>query len=232
MFPLRDLALTVFILGMLPAVLARPEWGILLWTWIGLMNPHKLSWGFAYDFPFAMIVGVTTMLSILMSKEEKRLPLSPPVVVLLLFVAWMTFTTVVSLFPSEAWPKLERVLKIQLFIILTLIMMQTEQRLRALVLVATLSIAYFGIKGGVLTIMHGGGGMVLGPDGGFISGNTEIALALTVTLPLMYWLYLRPRGAGSGTQSWSGLFSSLYQFWVRIHAVGSWRGPHAAFTTA
>jgi putative inorganic carbon (hco3(-)) transporter len=191
MFPLRDIALTVFILGMLPAVLARPDWGILLWTWIGLMNPHKLSWGFAFDFPFAMIVGIATMVSILMSREEKRLPLSPPVIVLLLFVVWMTFTTIVSLFPSEAWPKLDRVLKIQLFIILTLVVMQTEQRLRALVVVATLSIAYFGVKGGVFTIMHGGGGMVLGPDGGFISGNTEIALALTVTLPLMRWLQLQ-----------------------------------------
>ena len=82
-------------------------------------------------------------------------------------------------------------MKIQVFILLTLIVMQSEARIRSLVLVATLSIAYFGIKGGVYTIAHGGGGMVLGPDGGFISGNTEIALALTVTLPLMRWLQLQ-----------------------------------------
>jgi probable O-glycosylation ligase (exosortase A-associated) len=33
--------------------------------------------------------------------------------------------------------------------------------------------------------------MVLGPDGGFISGNTEISLALTMTLPLMRWLQIQ-----------------------------------------
>jgi probable O-glycosylation ligase (exosortase A-associated) len=103
----------------------------------------------------------------------------------------MTVTTIFSLYPSEAWPKWDKVMKIQLFIFLTMMVMQSEQRIKALVLVGTLSIAYFGIKGGVYTIRSGGGGMVLGPDGGFISGNTEIALALTVTLPLVRWLQLQ-----------------------------------------
>ncbi len=185
MLSFRDLALTAFILGLLPAVLVHPDWGILLWTWVGLMNPHKMTWGFAYNFPFAMIIGVVTIFAILISKEPKRLPFTLVIAVLLLFIFWMTITTAVfSLFPELAWPKWEKVMKIQVFILLTLIVMQSEARIRALVLVATLSIAYFGIKGGLYTIAHAGGGMVLGPDGGFIAGNTEIALALTVTLPL------------------------------------------------
>ncbi|MGH9553064.1 MAG: DUF5935 domain-containing protein, partial [Terriglobales bacterium] len=156
---------------MLPAVLVRPHWGILLWTWVGLMNPHKMTWGFAYNFPFAMIIGVVTILAVLISKEPKRLPLTSVITVLLLFIVWMTITTVFfSLFPDLAWPKWEKVMKIQAFILLTLVVMQSEARVRSLVLVATLSIAYFGIKGGLYTIAHGGGGMVLGPDGGFISG--------------------------------------------------------------
>jgi len=156
------------------------------------MNPHKMAWGFAYSFPFAMIVGIVTVIAILISREPKKLPLSPPVVMLIAFNVWLVTTTALfALFPEFAWPKLEKIIKIQIFIFLTMMVMQTEQRIRALVLVATLSIAYFGIKGGVYTISRGGGGMVLGPDGGFISGNTEIALALVVTLPLMRWLQLQ-----------------------------------------
>ena len=178
----RDIVLTVFIFGMLPAVLAKPHWGILLWTWIGLMNPHKMTWGFAFHFPFAQIVGLVTILAIVLSKEPKRLPLKAPVVALIAFVLWMVVTTVVfSLYPDEAYTKLWAVLKIQFFIFLTLVVMQSKDRIRALVLVATLSIAFFGIKGGIYTIARGGGGQVLGPDGGFIAGNTEIALALAVT---------------------------------------------------
>lgn len=192
MFSFRDIALTAFIFGMLPMVLAKPHWGILLWTWIGLMNPHKMTWGFAFHFPFAQIVGLVTILAVVLSKEPKHLPFKAPVVALLAFVGWMIVTTVLfSLHPDEAYTKLWAVLKIQFFILLTLIVMQSRDRILALVLVATLSIAFFGIKGGFYTIARGGGGQVLGPDGGFIAGNTEIALALAVTLPLMRWLQLQ-----------------------------------------
>jgi probable O-glycosylation ligase (exosortase A-associated) len=214
---LRDLFLTAFILGLLPAVLMRPHWGILLWTWIGLMNPHKLTWGFAYNFPFAMIVGITTIIAILLSREPKRLPMTPSTVVLLIFIGWMTITTVFySLYPDLAWEKWDKVIKIQLFVFLTLLVMQSEERIRSLILVATLSIGYFGIKGGVYTIMHGGGGMVLGPDGGFISGNTEIALALTVTLPLMRWLQQQTH------RRWLRLVASVAMVLIGISVLGAY----------
>ena len=53
--PMRDIALTTVIFGLLPFVFARPWFGILLWTWVGLMNPHKLTFGFAYNLPFAEV---------------------------------------------------------------------------------------------------------------------------------------------------------------------------------
>jgi probable O-glycosylation ligase (exosortase A-associated) len=71
--------------------------------------------------------------------------------------------------------------------------MQSRERIKALVIVSALSIAYFGIKGGVYTILKGGHGMVLGPAGGFIAGNTEISLALTMALPLMRWIQTQVR---------------------------------------
>jgi putative inorganic carbon (hco3(-)) transporter len=107
------------------------------------------------------------------------------------------------------------VMKIQVFILLTLLVMQSEERIRSLVLVATLSIAYFGIKGGIYTLAHGGGGMVLGPEGGFISGNTEIALALTVTLPLMRWLQLQT------TRPWLKYAAGAAMVLIAISILGS-----------
>lgn len=190
---MRDIALTAFILGLLPFVLTRPHWGILLWTWIGLMNPHRLTWGFAFNFPFAEIVALVTLASLFLSRERKRIPWQAPVVVLLLLVTWMTIATSVSLFPELAWVQWIKVIKIQLFVLLTLIVMQRRERITALVWVSTLSIAFFGIKGGIYTLTSSGSGTVIGPDGGFIAGNTEISLALTMTIPLMYWLQLQAK---------------------------------------
>ena len=50
------------------------------------------------------------------------------------------------------------------------------------------SIGFYGIKGGIFTIATGGSSRVLGPAGGFIEGNNEIALALVMAIPLMNYL--------------------------------------------
>ncbi len=188
---MRDIAVAIVFFGILPFVLAHPDWGVLLWTWIGLMNPHRLAFGWAHDFPFAFIAGIVTIVAMLISREPKRLPLNAPVIALIAFDLWMVATTLFAMYPAHAWPQLEKVAKIQLFIFITLALMQTRERIKALIWVSVFSIAFFGIKGGIYTIAGGGVGMVLGPDGGFIAGNTEIALALTMTLPMMRWIQMQ-----------------------------------------
>ena len=191
---LRDIALTLFILGLLPFVLARAWVGVLLWTWIGLMNPHKLTWGFAYNFPFALIVGVATLIAILISSERSRFPLTPVTGTLIGFVLWMNVTTLFALYPDAAWAQWDKVMKIQLMVFVTILVMNTRQRIQWMVWVSAASIAFYGVKGGLYVIKGGGKGMVLGPPGGFIEGNTQIGLAITMVVPLMmYALVTAPK---------------------------------------
>ena len=42
---------------------------------------------------------------------------------------------------------------------------------------AVLSIGFYGLKGGIFTILTGGAQRVWGPPGGFIEGNNELAVA-------------------------------------------------------
>lgn len=187
---MRDIAITLLVLGLLPVILRRPEIGVLAWTWLSLMSPHRLTWGFAFEMPFAQIVGLTLLLSLLMWKEPKRLPWTPVTIFWGLFVVWMFVTTAFSLVPDEALNGLEKSVKIQLFAFVVLVVMTTEQRLKWFVWVVTFSIAFFGIKGGVFTISRGGEYLVWGPQGSFIAGNNELALALIVVLPLMRFLQM------------------------------------------
>ena len=68
---MRDLFVTMVVFGSLPLILKRPYIGILMWSWIGYMNPHRLSWGFATDFPFAMIIAITTLTRDAIFREKK-----------------------------------------------------------------------------------------------------------------------------------------------------------------
>ena len=185
---MRDIALTLFILGLLPFVLAYAWVGVLVWTWIGLMNPHKLTWGFALDFPFAQIVGALTLIAILISPERRRFPLTPVSATLIGFALWMSVTTIFALYPDQAWIQWSKVMKIQLMVFVTLFVMQTRERIQWMVWVTVASIGFFGTKGGLYTLRGDGGGMVIGPPGGFIAGNTEISLAITIVVPLMMYL--------------------------------------------
>jgi len=186
--PLRDIVLTLVIFGLVPVALMRPWIGILVWNWIGLMNPHRLTWGFAYDMPFAMIMGVATFVGFLFSKEPKRFPFNAVTVVLLIFIVWMCFTTLFALNPARATEHLSKVLKIQAGVILGLFLLQSRERIQWLIWVIVISIGFYGVKGGFFTLRGGGVEKVLGPGGSFIEGNTEIGLALVMMLPLMRYL--------------------------------------------
>jgi len=186
--PLRDLALTLFIFALIPVAVVQPWIGFLTWTWIGLMNPHRLTWGFAYGMPFAMIIGIATFIGFLFSKEPKRFPFTAVTVTLIIFIVWMCVTTLFALNPTGAIEQLTKILKIQAGVILGLFLIQSRERIKWLVWVIALSIGYYGVKGGLFTLRGGGVEKVLGPSGSFITGNTEIGLALVMMLPLMRYL--------------------------------------------
>ncbi|MCH9661309.1 MAG: putative O-glycosylation ligase, exosortase A system-associated [Bacteroidetes bacterium] len=186
---MRDIVVTVIIFGALPFVLKNPHIGILLWSWIGYMNPHRLAWGFAYSFPFAMIAGVVTIVAFFVSIKKLHFFWTPAMGWLLSFVVWMLVSTLFSLQFEDSLVELVRVIKIQLVIFMTLFIIKDRDKIHMLVWVIALSIGFYGIKGGVFTILSGGSAHVLGP-GGFIEGNTEIGLVLVMVLPLFWYLYL------------------------------------------
>lgn len=185
---MRDYLVALIVFGALPFVLTRPHLGVLLWTWLGLMNPHRLGWGFATVFPFAAIAGAVAILSFLVSKEPKRFPWASATVFLVMFILWMNITTIFALVPDQAMLQWSKVMKIQLMILLTLMLMYDQARLHSLAWTIVVSLGFYGVKGGIFTVLNGGQFMVLGPEGSFIAGNTEISLALTMVLPLMRYL--------------------------------------------
>lgn len=190
---MRDIFVTAVVFGSLPFILKRPYIGIYMFSWLGYMNPHRLTWGFAYDFPFAYIVALTTLLGILFSREPKKIPWTRETILLLIFICWMFFTTFFAFYPHLAWLQMEKVAKIQLMVFLTLMLVTSRERLHVLVWIIALSLGFYGVKGGIFTALHGGVYHVRGPLGTFIGGNNEVALALIMTLPLMRYLQLEAK---------------------------------------
>ncbi len=185
---MRDILLTLIIFGSLPLIIKTPAIGGLMWVWVSVMNPHTMSWGFAMHFPFAMTIAIATLLSVLLTRERKSLPLTPITWTLIMFVLWMNVTTSLALFPHTSFEQLNKVMKIMLMTFVILMVIKKKEDIHRLIWVLVISLGYYGVKGGLFTIRTGGSERVWGPEGTFIDGNNEIALALIMTIPLMYYL--------------------------------------------
>ena len=186
---MRDLAMFVLIFGSLPIILYRPWIGIIVWSFVGYGNFHRLSWGPAFDFPFAMVVVITLFIAIVLSKEKYRFPFSPIIFVWVAFILWMCVTSVFAFYPDFAFPQLSKILKIQLLTFITVALINSKKRLDVLLVTIVLCIGFYGVKGGIFTLRGGGAGLVWGPPGGFIEDNNALAVALLMIIPLA--LYVR-----------------------------------------
>jgi probable O-glycosylation ligase (exosortase A-associated) len=130
---MRDIVLALFIFGTVPFILARPYIGLLVWSWLGYMNPHRLTYGFAYSFPWVMIIAVTTLISLAFSDESKRIPRSSFTVLLFLFLIWTGVTTMFAVEQVSALQRLEEFAKVLVMVAVTLMLANTRERIRWLV---------------------------------------------------------------------------------------------------
>lgn len=212
---MRDIALALIVFGLLPFILTRPHWGVYLSAWLGYMNAHRLCYGFMFNFPVVMVVAVTTMLGLLSSDDKKQMVWSREIIVLILFLAWMGITTTQAIYFDLAVQQYTKVIKIQILTLMTVMILTSPQRVHVFVWVLVLSLGFYGIKGGIFTVLHGGVYRVQGPQGTFIGGNNELALALTMTIPLIRYLHLQEK------RRWLKLGLAVSMVLTALAAIGS-----------
>jgi probable O-glycosylation ligase (exosortase A-associated) len=187
---IRDLALFALVFGSVPLILARPYIGVLLWTVFAFLNPHRFAWGAAYDFRFSLVIGATLVIATLFSRNRGRMIWTPVTCLWLVFFCWTVLTTAFALEPIDADVEWSRWWKINLVCVLSILLMQSRERLNQLIWTIVLSLGFYGVKGGLFTIANGGSLHVYGPPGSFLEENNGMALALILVIPLMRYLHL------------------------------------------
>ena len=213
---MRDLLMFAIVFGSLPFILKRPTIGVLMFTWFSLMNPHRLTYGAAYSFPFAALIAAVTFGGILFSKERKRMPLSPVIIILGLFICWSTFTSFFALEAEQAWIEWNRVMKTFLMAMIAMYIINSDKDVKAFACVVALSLGFYGLKGGVFTLLSGGVNRVFGPEESYIADNNHLALALLVSLPLIWWMYIH------STKKWMAICLAILVFLTGLSVVGTY----------
>ncbi len=185
---MRDIVLVLITgFGSLIA-LRRPYVGILLWTWVSIMNPHRLTYGFARHMPIAVMIGICTLIGFVMTREKRSPFIGTPITVFVVMICWMLITTLCAFDPAGSSIQLEKVLKIDMMILITLMLVRTKREMILFCWVSVMSVAFYGIKGGIFTIATGGSFRVWGPDGSYILDNNHLAVALIMSIPFLRFL--------------------------------------------
>lgn len=185
---MRDAALILTLAILVPLSVPFPLIGLFAWEWLSIMNPHRLTWGFAQQQPFVMIVALVTIVSWLLSKERGNLKPSAFLTLIVIFAFWISLTTFLAPVPDMSVPLWDRNIKTMILVVMTLAIITSRIRLHGLVWIICISLAYFGVKGGAFVILTGGNYIVFGPQNTMIHDNNSLALALIMVLPLLNYL--------------------------------------------
>jgi probable O-glycosylation ligase (exosortase A-associated) len=187
---MRDIALTLALVVLGPLALRFPFVGVYLWVWLSLMNPHRLTYGFAEFLQFNMVIAGLTLLGCLFTSEKLRLRATPVTIFIAVFSIWITITTIFAPVPEVTNPLWSRNIKILFLMVLVIALITSRHRLNGLMWVMAVSLAYYGIKGGGFMILTGGNSIVFGPFRTMIADNNALSLALIMTLPILNYLRL------------------------------------------
>lgn len=187
---MRDIVLAVILLWLFLKAFRHPWIGILGWTWLSIMNPHALSWHLQF-FPVAAAVGGATLLGLFITSDRKNFFLCRENATLILFMLWMCITLPFSFAFDASYSLWDRVMKIDLMILVALVLLHSKRHIMLLTWVLVISIGFYGVKGGAFTLATGGSYRVWGPTSTYIEGNNEVALAIVMVIPLFRFLQLQ-----------------------------------------
>jgi probable O-glycosylation ligase (exosortase A-associated) len=185
---MRAILLLTAIVAALGVAIIYPFAGVIVWTWFTVQNPHEEAYGFVQTLPLNMAIAVVTIAAWLFSREPKLPPMRFLIWAILIFLAWTTFNSFFAFSPSWSWPFWDRTWKIFALGLLVATLATNHTRINAIVWTIVISLFYYGVKGGIFTIVTGGNFHVVGPENTIIGDNNQLAVALLMALPLANYL--------------------------------------------
>lgn len=207
------------ILAAIPVGLMDAGYGIAIWYWVSLFQPHTQSFGFAKSFPFGPIAGVVAILTWLIWTKPKLPPANAIVVLIISLGVWTGFTTLNAVYPKQAYGEWDVFIKTIIMVVIGISIAQTKRRLDLLVWAICLALGYYGFKLGLFALQGGKGDNYRGPS--YMQANNELARGMMMTIPLLIYLFL------TNTKTWvrlgiAGVGLSSFACLVLSGSRGAW----------
>ncbi|HKT46199.1 MAG TPA: putative O-glycosylation ligase, exosortase A system-associated [Candidatus Acidoferrales bacterium] len=191
---MRDLLLLIIIFASIPISFIEPFYGVLVWIWISYFNPHRYTFSYMYNFPVALVIAVPTLAGLFFTRKLNHRFMVRETALLSMLWIWFILTyinaTQVPLFQLhilDAESELVRVSKILLMTFVTILLVTSHKRLKQVFLVTALSFIPLVLKAVIFGWRTGGQDRVWGPPDSFLADNNGFALAVNMSLPILFY---------------------------------------------
>lgn len=186
---MRDLIVSLFLLGMLPVCFRKPFVGLLLFSLLAYMRLQDLTWGFAREIRWSFYVAIVMFAGFLASTRERRFMSNDVrnaiMILMVLLVAASILAAGGGIWARDVDMFVEYV-KIVSIALFTTGMVHSRDRLRLMIWTIALSFGFFGFKSGIVGILTAGQLQILEGPGGMLQDNNDFALALGMGAPMLW----------------------------------------------
>ena len=186
---MRDIVLLFFFPILLYFVFRRPFIGTSLWLWSAMFFPNGWVWGIASSLRFNMIIALATIISYVFQKNKARINLSGITTLILIFLFWTTISSFLTISdPKVVWEEWGFFLKIVIFYLLCTFTLNSKHHITVFIWFIVFSAGYLGATEGLKFILSLGTHTLKGISGSKLSDRNQLALALNMILPLMFFI--------------------------------------------
>jgi len=183
----RGIIVRLIVMVAVPMSFLNPFAGVLWYLWYSHFRPNDFIWPqYAFTTGAFLIAGATLAGYAVFEMRRSPIPFRGLTLVVL-FYCWIVLSAIFATDHSLAFWKLLQYTKILVMTLLVSAMANSEERIRAMLTVAGLSVGLLGFRAAVEFLLTGGQFRVAGVGGVELEAN-EFALALNMAIPMLVGL--------------------------------------------
>ena len=187
---MRDLIFVAYILGLMLLAFKRPFLFTLIYAYLDIVSPQRLSYFLLNSIPLSLIVFGLAFSSFFLIEDKRNVRFAPRIAMIIILILYCGITTVGAVEPVAAAEKWSWVWKALLFAAFLPLTLHTRLRIEALALTMVICASTLIVTGGIKTLAGGGGYGVLviliNNNSGLFEGSTISCVAIAI-IPLILW---------------------------------------------